>query len=71
MTPHIKPQIHNLTSHRERLLGCPVTHTHTHTHIYIYIWGRGEYGFNCWKVRVPAFVFFLYMNVSGMRPKSC
>ena len=29
----------------------------------------GESGFNCWEVRVPALVLFLfYVNISGMRP---
>ena len=31
----------------------------------------GESGFNCWRVREPALVSFLfYVNVSGMRPRS-
>ena len=33
--------------------------------------GRGESGFDCWGVRGPAFVLFLfYVNLSGMRPRS-
>ena len=39
---------------------------------YIYInLGRGESGFNCWRIRGSALVSFLfYVNVSGMRPRS-
>ena len=33
--------------------------------------GWGESGFNCWGVKGPALVLFLfYVNVSGMRPRS-
>ena len=34
--------------------------------------GVGESGFNCWRVRGPALVSFLfYVIVSGMRPWFC
>ena len=34
-------------------------------------WGWGESGFNCWGVRGPTLVLFLfYVNVSGIRPRS-
>ena len=33
--------------------------------------GWGEFGFNCWGFKGPALVLFLiYVNVSGMRPRS-
>ena len=33
--------------------------------------GWGVSGFNCWRVRGPAFVLFLfYVNVTGMSPRS-
>ena len=33
--------------------------------------GWGECGFNCWEVRGPALVLFLfYVNVSGISPLS-
>ena len=38
----------------------------------IYIKGGGESGLNCWRVKGSALVLFLlYVNVSGMLPRSC
>ena len=40
--------------------------------IYIYIYmGWGEFRFNCWRVRWPGLMLFLFnVNVSGIRPGS-
>ena len=43
-----------------------------HTYAYQYTMEWGESGLNCWGIRGPALVLFLiYVNVSGMHPRSC